>query len=95
MVIKPGATVFVTGVNGLIGSHVVDQLLALGYNVRGAVRSVEKTGWLKEYFDNKHPQSKFDLVEVSDMTSPGCYDGLLEGKSCSSCTQFSQTNASL
>jgi nucleoside-diphosphate-sugar epimerase len=79
VVIKPGATVFVTGVNGLIGSHVVDQLLVRGYSVRGAVRNVEKTAWLKEYFDGKYTDGKFDMVAVPDMTSHGCYEGLLEG----------------
>ena len=78
--IKPGATIFVTGVNGLIGSHIVDQLLPLGYNVRGAVRDVEKTAWLQEYFDSKYTDTKLHLVAVPDMTADGCYDDLLEGE---------------
>jgi nucleoside-diphosphate-sugar epimerase len=81
VVIKPGATIFVTGVNGLIGSYVAEQLLVRGYNVRGAVRSEEKTKWLKEYFDGKAFDAKFELVEVPDMTVEGCYDALLEGDS--------------
>jgi nucleoside-diphosphate-sugar epimerase len=80
VIIQPGATIFVTGVNGLIGSYVAEQLLARGYNVRGAVRNVEKTKWLKEYFDGKSYDAKFELVEVPDMTIEGCYDDLLEGK---------------
>jgi nucleoside-diphosphate-sugar epimerase len=80
VVIKPGATVFVTGVNGLIGSYVAEQLLVRGYNVRGAVRSIEKTKWLREYFDGKGFDSKLELVEVPDMTIEGCYDDLLEGR---------------
>jgi nucleoside-diphosphate-sugar epimerase len=80
VVIKPGATIFVTGVNGLIGSYVAEQLLVRGYNVRGAVRSIEKTKWLREYFDGKGFDSKFELVEVPDMTIEGCYDDLLEGR---------------
>ncbi|KAJ4377878.1 hypothetical protein N0V83_000708 [Neocucurbitaria cava] len=79
VVIQPGATVFVTGVNGLIGSHVVDQLLKRRYNVRGAVRDVEKNKWLAEFFDEKYEAVKFDLVEVPDMTVEGCYDDVLEG----------------
>lgn len=82
VIIQPGATVFVTGINGLIGSHVVDQLLVQGYNVRGAVRDVEKTAWLKEYFDTKYTGAKFEMLAVPDMTSHGCYDGLLDGKYC-------------
>jgi hypothetical protein len=80
VVIQPNATIFVTGVNGLIGSYVAEQLLARGYNVRGAVRNVEKSKWLKEYFDGKSYDAKFELVEVPDMTVEGCYDDLLEGK---------------
>ncbi|KAF1920855.1 hypothetical protein BDU57DRAFT_439480 [Ampelomyces quisqualis] len=79
VVIKPGATIFVTGINGLIGSHVADQLLNQGYNVRGAVRDVEKTKWLKEYFDEKYKNKKFELLAVPDMTVGGCYDNILEG----------------
>ncbi|KAH7077719.1 hypothetical protein BKA63DRAFT_410328 [Paraphoma chrysanthemicola] len=79
VVIKSGATIFVTGVNGLIGSHVADQLLARGYNVRGAVRDVEKTKWLKDFFDGRHKGVKFELVGVPDMTADGCYDAHVEG----------------
>lgn len=35
----PGAKFLVAGANGFIGSHVVDQLLKLGYFVRGSVRA--------------------------------------------------------
>jgi nucleoside-diphosphate-sugar epimerase len=77
--IHPGATIFVTGVNGLIGSHTADQLLARGYNVRGAVRDVERSGWLTEFFNSKHKGAKFELVSVPDMTVPGAYDDVVEG----------------
>jgi len=78
-VIQPGATIFVSGVNGLIGSYVADQLLTRGYNVRGAVRDVEKTTWLKNFFDDKYKDARFELVGVPDMTADGCYDDLVEG----------------
>jgi nucleoside-diphosphate-sugar epimerase len=81
VVIKPGATVFVTGVNGLIGSHIADQLLKRGYNVRGAVRNSEKHKYLIEYFEDKYKEAKFELVEVPDMTVEGCYDNLVDGAS--------------
>ncbi|KAF2660434.1 NAD(P)-binding protein [Lophiostoma macrostomum CBS 122681] len=79
IVVHPGSLVFVTGVNGLVGSHIVDQLLSRGYNVRGAVRNVEKSQWLKEYFDSKGYEAKFDLVSVPDMTTEGCYDEVVKG----------------
>lgn len=80
LVLKPGAIIFVTGVNGLIGSYVADELLARGYKVRGAVRDVEKTKWLKKSFDDKYGDGKFEMVAVPDMTVEGCYDNLLEGE---------------
>jgi nucleoside-diphosphate-sugar epimerase len=79
LALHPGATIFVTGVNGLIGSHIADQLLARGYHVRGAVRDVDKTKWLAEYFTGKHKSVKFDLVSVPDMTAEGCYDKVVKG----------------
>jgi nucleoside-diphosphate-sugar epimerase len=80
VVIQPGSTIFVTGVNGLVGSHVVDQLLKRGYNVRGAVRDVKKSEWLSTYFDKQYEDVEFSLVEVPDMTVKGCYDAVLQGR---------------
>jgi nucleoside-diphosphate-sugar epimerase len=80
LALAPGTTIFVTGINGLIGSHIVDNLLTRGYNVRGVVRDVEKTKWLKEYFDNKYKDAKFEMVAVPDMTIEGCYDDHVEGE---------------
>lgn len=79
IVIQPGATIFVTGANGLIGSHITDQLLKRGYNVRGAVRDIEKNKWLAEYFDGKYEAAKFEMVAVPDMTADGCYDNVVKG----------------
>ena len=81
LALDTGATVFVTGVNGLIGSHVADQLLKRGYNVRGAVRDAEKHKYLTEYFCGKHKFAEFELVGVPDMTVEGCYDDVVEGTS--------------
>lgn len=79
--LHPGATVFVTGVNGLIGSHIADQLLRRGYHVRGGVRDTAKNKWLVDYFIAKYKGAKFELVEVPNMTVEGCYDGLVDGTS--------------
>jgi len=79
LAIQPGATIFVTGANGLIGSHIIDQLLKMGYNVRGAVRSVEKCKWLADYFHDKYDGVTFEMVEVADMTIDGCYDDAVKG----------------
>jgi nucleoside-diphosphate-sugar epimerase len=80
VVLLPGVIIFVTGANGLIASHIVDQLLARGYHVRGSVRNVEKMAWLKDYFDGKYKDVRFEMVGVPDMVADGCYDGLLDGE---------------
>jgi nucleoside-diphosphate-sugar epimerase len=87
--IKPGAIVFVTGVNGLIGSHIADQLLKRGYNVRGAVRDTGKHEYLIEYFHDKYHAAEFELVDVPDMTVEGCYDNVVNGMSKSNSLQIS------
>ncbi|KAJ0345053.1 hypothetical protein COL26b_010105 [Colletotrichum chrysophilum] len=53
--------ILVTGANGYIGAHVIDNLLKLGYHVRGTVRT-EKP-WLKELFD-KYGEGAFEQVVV-------------------------------
>jgi nucleoside-diphosphate-sugar epimerase len=68
------STVLVTGVNGLIGSHVVDQFILAGYKVRGTVRDVKKYGWMSDFFVKRHGDGKFELVQVEDMGIPGCFD---------------------
>lgn len=83
LALEPGSLIFVSGVNGLIGSHIADQLLARGYRVRGAVRSVDRTAWLAEYFAAKYPDVGFALAGVPDMTAEGCYDDVVKGSACS------------
>lgn len=65
--IPQNSRILVTGANGFIGSHVVDQLLSLGYLVRGTVR--ESKPWLNELFDQKYGKGKFETCIVSDLTS--------------------------
>ncbi|KAF4456172.1 hypothetical protein F53441_1656 [Fusarium austroafricanum] len=65
--IPKGSLILVTGVNGLLGSHVAKQFLEFGYKVRGTVRDVEKNSWLKATFDKQYGQGNFELVAVTDM----------------------------
>lgn len=58
-----GSRILVTGANGYISTHVVDQLLGLGYSVRGTLRT-EKP-WLNEYFLNKYGKGRFETVVIS------------------------------
>ncbi|KAJ5113383.1 hypothetical protein N7456_001917 [Penicillium angulare] len=60
--ISPPSCILVTGANGYIGSHVVDQLLTLGFCVRGTVRN-EKP-WLDDLFQSKYGPGRFESVIV-------------------------------
>ncbi|KFX98713.1 hypothetical protein V490_02167 [Pseudogymnoascus sp. VKM F-3557] len=64
-VIPPGSRILVTGANGYIGSHVVQELLSLGYIVRGTVRS-EKL-WLDELFKSKFGPDSFESIVIPDL----------------------------
>lgn len=67
--IPKGSTVLVTGANGFISSHIVDQFLEAGYKVRGTVRDATKNAWLASTFDKKHGKGFFELVQVPDMAA--------------------------
>ncbi|KAE8318311.1 hypothetical protein BDV41DRAFT_561035 [Aspergillus transmontanensis] len=69
--IAPGSRVLVTGANGFIGSHVVQQLLSLGYVVRGTVRSQKP--WLEALFRSKYGPNSFESVVIPDLSD---YDTL-------------------
>ncbi|KAK3393334.1 hypothetical protein B0H63DRAFT_15701 [Podospora didyma] len=73
--------ILITGVNGLIGSHVADQALAAGYRVRGTVRSKERCAWLEPLFASRHADSadRFELVEVPVLAAEGAWDDALLG----------------
>lgn len=76
-----GSLLLVTAANGYIASHIVDQLLLYGYAVRGTVRSISKSSWMKPLFESRHPNGKLDLVEIPDILAGGCYDDALKGVS--------------
>ena len=67
-VLPQGSTILVTGANGYIGSHVINQLLKYGYKARGTVRDGEKSAWLQEHFDKEYGTGNFELVEVKEIT---------------------------
>ncbi|KAK3326917.1 hypothetical protein B0T19DRAFT_356728 [Cercophora scortea] len=79
--IPPDSVILVTGTNGLIASHVADQLLAAGYRVRGTVRNTAKSSYLEPLFTSRHGPGRFELAEVPDITAPGAWDGAIRGVS--------------
>lgn len=80
-ILPKGSWIIVTGANGYVASHVIDQLLRLGYNARGTVRDAEKSSWLTQYFSKKFPDAKFQLVEVKDLTDVAALEKAAEGES--------------
>lgn len=83
--VPKGSTVVVTGTNGFIGSHVADQFLKEGYNVRGTVRDTDKSIWLRELFEKKYGPGRFELLSVPDISIAGSYDHVAKGKSIFQC----------
>jgi nucleoside-diphosphate-sugar epimerase len=78
-VIKKGSRVFVTGISGLIGSHVADHLLRAGYRVRGAVRSEQEAQMMQTIYNDRHENVSelFETIIVADMKVPQAFKGLL------------------
>ncbi|ERF76571.1 hypothetical protein EPUS_05844 [Endocarpon pusillum Z07020] len=78
-ILPQGSLVLVTGANGFIASHIVDQLLQRGYRVRGTVRNAAKASWVQELFDKRHDRGKFELTTISDYTKPEAFTEVLKG----------------
>jgi nucleoside-diphosphate-sugar epimerase len=77
--IAKGSRVFVTGMSGLIGSHVADHLLRAGYRVRGAVRDEEEARMMQDIYRSRHEKANefLETVIVANMKEPGAFKGLL------------------
>ncbi|KAI8712117.1 Epimerase domain-containing protein [Fusarium sp. LHS14.1] len=76
-----GSWVVVTGVSGLVGSHVADQALRAGFRVRGTTRSTEKNAWVKQHFQKAYGVENFELLEVPDMVAKGAFEKVVAGAS--------------
>ncbi|KAI0262296.1 NAD(P)-binding protein [Gloeopeniophorella convolvens] len=73
------AKVLVTGANGYLAAWVVKKYLEEGYAVRGTVRSVTKSAFLKDIFAEYG--DRFELVAVEDITKEGAFDEAVKGVS--------------
>ena len=71
------AKVLVTGANGYLAAYVVKKYLEAGYSVRGTVRSLSKSAFLKDKFG--HYGDRFELVVVEDITKDGAFDEAVKG----------------
>ena len=71
------ALVVVTGASGFIASHIVRELLARGYTVRGTVRSLQdpaKTNHLRAL-----PGSERLTLHEADLLTDGAFDDVVAG----------------
>ncbi|KAI8296348.1 Aldehyde reductase 2 [Colletotrichum sp. SAR11_240] len=78
-VLPKDSTIVVSGANGFIASHIVDQLLAAGYRVRGTVRDAAKYSWLSTHFEKTYGPGRFTLHAVPEVTRNGAFDEVLKG----------------
>jgi nucleoside-diphosphate-sugar epimerase len=78
------STILVTGVNGFIGSHVANEFLQRGYNVRGTARDTSRAAWVKDLFYQQYGKENFSLCPVADLTSPYAFDEVIKGNKASS-----------
>lgn len=79
--IRKASTILVTGVNSFIASHVADQLLADGYNIRGTVRSISKGEELQQHFDATYGKGRFEAAVVEDITLSCAFNEVVKGTS--------------
>ena len=79
--IRKGDTVLVTGATGYIGAHVVEELIAAGYKVRGVSRSIDKAKFLVTLMEKKFGKGKLEIVEVPDMIADNAYEKAVKGVS--------------
>jgi nucleoside-diphosphate-sugar epimerase len=75
--ISPPAKVLVTGANGYLAIWIVKKYLEAGYSVRGTVRSLSKSAFLRDRFSDYG--DRFELVVVEDIVQDGAFDEAVKG----------------
>jgi nucleoside-diphosphate-sugar epimerase len=71
---SPRPLVLLTGPNGFLGAHVLDQLLQSGYRVRGTVRSPAKSAFLEEKYSAQMANNNLSFTIVPDIQAPHALD---------------------
>lgn len=67
--------ILVTGATGMVGSHVVDNLLRKGFKVRAVVRSKAKAVKMQE--THKRFVDQLDFYHIDDLSTPGVFNNAL------------------
>ena len=68
--------VLLTGANGFVGSHILEQLLSRGLSVRAVIRSQSKAAQVLADFPTAG--SALDFGIVPDITTPGAFDEVVQ-----------------
>lgn len=93
LAIPLGSIVLVTGINGMIGVHIADELLKAGFRVRGVVRTPEKAQNVVNMLA-RSPET-LDMRIVKDMAADNAYDEVAKGTSAiihaASVTHYSES----
>lgn len=101
--VPAGSLVLVTASNSLVGTHIVDALLSAGYRVRGMVRNATPNAWMSERLNGKttskpsdgispfYHDRRFELFEISDLTSTEGWKSALSGGVAAIAHVFSAT----
>ncbi|KAF5023272.1 hypothetical protein F66182_4653 [Fusarium sp. NRRL 66182] len=72
------STVLVTGANGYLGLHVVDQLLKHGKTVCATVRSERAAKTVREYFPEPLESRQLRIGFIQDLTKPECFKDVFD-----------------
>lgn len=72
-------TILITGFNGYLAGRVAELALKAGYNVRGAVRNLEAGTEVQKALLELGYGGGAEVVQVSDMTTPGAFDQAVIG----------------
>jgi uncharacterized protein YbjT (DUF2867 family) len=75
--LKCDSNVLVTGANGYIASHVANELLKLGYRVKGTVR--EPKPWLDKMFNDRYGPNRYASAVLHSYDNVGKIRDILEG----------------
>ncbi|OCK79862.1 aldehyde reductase II [Lepidopterella palustris CBS 459.81] len=72
----PSDIVLITGGNGHVAQHVIDQLLALpsGPQLRATVRSAASASQLTSHFSHAIASNRLTILQVPDLITPGAFD---------------------
>ena len=84
--------VLVTGINGLVASHVGDQLLASGFKARGTARDKPKGEMMTEVYEKRHGAGRFEFVVVPDLGADHAFDEAVQGVYYSNCSDYCTLN---